>query len=103
MPPLFVLGSDGKAALVNHRVQGRDIIVDRLFGAAELRLGTKKRAQRVRITRYDAKRGASACPPPYTSTRPPHRTKLTKPRRRRPALPGNTTRWQKAGQDEGTR
>src|SRR3546814_9271838 len=57
MPPLFVLGSDGKAELVNYRVQGRYIIVDRLFGAAELRLGTKKSAQRVRITRDDAKRG----------------------------------------------
>lgn len=57
MPPLFVLGADGKAELVNYRVQGRYMIVDRLFGVAELRLGTKKSEQSVRITRADIKRG----------------------------------------------
>jgi len=57
MPPLFVLGSDGRAELVNYRVQGRYMIVDRLFGAAELRLGAKKSEQHVRIKRDDAKRG----------------------------------------------
>jgi len=51
MPPLFVLGADGKAELVNYRVQGRYMVVDRLFGAAELRLGTGKGEQRVRIIR----------------------------------------------------
>ena len=56
MPPLFVLGSDGNAELVNYRVQGRYMVVDRLFGTAELRLGTKKSAQRVRITREGAGR-----------------------------------------------
>ena len=56
MPPLFVLGTDGKAELVNYRVQGRYMIVDRLFGAAELRLGTRKSEQRVRIMREGAKR-----------------------------------------------
>lgn len=39
MPPLFVVGADGKDELVNFRVQGRYLVVDRLFGAAELRLG----------------------------------------------------------------
>jgi len=52
MPPLFVTGPKGDAAeLVNYRVQGRRIIVDRLFDAAELRLGTGKRQARVRIVR----------------------------------------------------
>jgi P-type conjugative transfer protein TrbG len=51
MPPLFVLGADGKTAeLVNYRVRGSHMIVDRLFAAAELRLGDKKQ-QRVRIIR----------------------------------------------------
>ena len=40
-PPLFVLGASGEAELVNYRVKGRYYIVDRLFAAAELRLGTK--------------------------------------------------------------
>ena len=57
MPPLFVIGADGSAELVNYRVQGRYMVVDRLFGAAELRLGTKKTEQRVRITRDDARKG----------------------------------------------
>jgi type IV secretion system protein VirB9 len=58
MPPLFVLGSDGRSAeLVNYRVRGRHIIVDRLFGAAELRLGADRRQQRVRIKRTDGRRG----------------------------------------------
>jgi type IV secretion system protein TrbG len=52
MPPLFVMSADGKAAeLVNYRVQGRRMIVDRLFEAAELRLGAEKRQSRVRIMR----------------------------------------------------
>lgn len=57
MPPLFVLGTDGAAELVNYRVQGRYLVVDRLFGAAELRLGAKKKPQAVRITRDDSGRG----------------------------------------------
>jgi len=51
MPPLFVIGADGKSAeLVNYRVRGSHMIVDRLFAAAELRLGAGKQ-QRVRIVR----------------------------------------------------
>lgn len=49
-PPLFVLGPKGEAELVNYRMRGRFYIVDRLFGAAELRLGRKPQ-QVVRISR----------------------------------------------------
>lgn len=50
LPPLFVIGADGKTAeLVNYRVNGQHMVVDRLFQAAELRLGDKATAQRVRI------------------------------------------------------
>lgn len=49
-PPLFLIGSDGKAELVNYRLSGRFYIVDRIFDAAELRLGLKKQ-QVVRINR----------------------------------------------------
>jgi type IV secretion system protein TrbG len=52
-PPLFVIGSDGKPALVNYRVRGTTYIVDRLFAAAELRLGTAPQRV-VRIVRTDA-------------------------------------------------
>jgi len=54
-PPLFVIGASGKAELVNYRKRGRYYVVDRLFGAAELRLGGK-RQQVVRITRIDGPR-----------------------------------------------
>jgi P-type conjugative transfer protein TrbG len=54
MPPLFVLGAKGGSAeLVNYRVRGRRMIVDRLFAAAELRLGGKSDRQRVRIVRAE--------------------------------------------------
>ncbi len=53
-PPLFVIGPNGDNQLVNYRVSGSYYIVDRLFGAAELRLGTKPQ-QVVRITRTDGR------------------------------------------------
>ncbi|WP_235211950.1 P-type conjugative transfer protein TrbG [Sphingopyxis sp. LC81] len=56
MPPLFVLGAAGEAELVNYRVQGRYMIVDRLFERGELRLGAGKRARVVRIEREMARR-----------------------------------------------
>jgi type IV secretion system protein TrbG len=56
MPPLFVRGADGNAELVNYRVQGRYLVVDRLFGAAELRLGGKKKPLVVSILRDDGRR-----------------------------------------------
>ncbi len=55
MPPLFVTGAAGDAELVNYRVQGRYIVVDRLFAAAELRLGDRRSEQRVRIVRDDGR------------------------------------------------
>ena len=51
MPPLFVVGEAGQGALVNYRVRDRYMVVDRLFAAAELRLGTKKSETSVRIVR----------------------------------------------------
>ena len=57
MPPLFVTGARGDAELVNYRVQGRYMVVDRLFAAAELRLGDRRTEQRVRIVRDDGRRG----------------------------------------------
>ena len=50
LPPIWILGPKDQAQLVNYRVRGRFMIVDRLFDAAELRLGGK-RQQRVRIIR----------------------------------------------------
>lgn len=55
MPPLFVIGAGGEGELVNYRVSGHHLIVDRLFAAAELRLGDKHSAQKVRIMRAGAK------------------------------------------------
>lgn len=49
-PPLFLIGADGAAELVNYRMKGRFYVVDRIFSVAELRLGTKKQ-QVVRIAR----------------------------------------------------
>lgn len=49
-PPLFIVGPTGEAELVNYRVRGRFYVIDRIFDAAELRLGTK-RQQIVRIDR----------------------------------------------------
>lgn len=49
LPPVFVLGPNGEAQLVNYRVSGRYMIVDQLFTAAELRLGDRKGQDRVRI------------------------------------------------------
>ena len=52
LPPLFVVGPNGQGELVNYRFHAPYDIVDRLFGAAELRLGGKKAAV-VRIERTD--------------------------------------------------
>lgn len=53
-PPLFVRGTSGRTELVNYRLRGRYYVVDRLFAAAELRLG-ERRQQVVRIVRADAR------------------------------------------------
>lgn len=55
LPPLFVVGPTGESQLVNYRAKPPYYIVDRLFGAAELRLGGEKQ-QVVRISRTDGKR-----------------------------------------------
>ena len=49
-PPLFLVDAKGQAQLVNYRVMGRFYVVDRLFDAAELRLGLKHQ-EVVRIER----------------------------------------------------
>jgi len=54
MPPLFVVGPEGDTSeLVNYRVRGNYMVVDRLFAAAELRFGAGDHQKRVRITRTD--------------------------------------------------
>ena len=56
MPPLFIIGPEGKTSeLVNYRVRGNHMIVDRLFAAAELRLGDRGSERRVRIVRTDGR------------------------------------------------
>jgi len=59
MPPLFVLGSDGEPEIVNSRIHQNVLIVDRLFGAAELRLGSGDRQQVVRIVRLEQTQAAA--------------------------------------------
>ncbi len=54
MPPLFVIGPDGGAEIANTRVHGDVLIVDRLFAAAELRLGGSSQDV-VRIERTDGR------------------------------------------------
>jgi type IV secretion system protein VirB9 len=54
MPPLWVIGAEGDAELVNYRVRGNHMIVDRLFAAAELRLGGEHQ-DIVRIVRTDGR------------------------------------------------
>jgi hypothetical protein len=53
-----VIGEKGEAELVNYRMMGRFYVVDRLFAAAELRLGGKQQAV-VRITRGAPEAGAT--------------------------------------------
>lgn len=56
MPPLFVVDPEGRTSeLVNYRVRDNYMIVDRLFAAAELRLGADKKQKRVRIARTDGR------------------------------------------------
>lgn len=55
MPPLIVIGSQGNDEIPRYRVNGNYMIVDNLFAAAELRLGTDPQAV-VRIVRTDGKK-----------------------------------------------
>lgn len=59
MPPIFVLGSNREPQIVNSRVHQNILIVDRLFGAAELRLGSGERQQVVRIVRINPTQAAT--------------------------------------------
>jgi type IV secretion system protein TrbG len=54
LPPLWVIGAEGDGQLVNYRVRGNHMIVDRLFAAAELKLGGKHQ-EVVRIVRTDGR------------------------------------------------
>lgn len=54
MPPLWVIGPAGGVELVNYRIQGNHMIVDRLFAAAELRLGGDPQ-KKVRIVRTEGR------------------------------------------------
>jgi type IV secretion system protein VirB9 len=67
-PPLFVVGPDGGIQLVNYRISGNYYIVDRLFGAAELRLGEDPQ-QVVRIVRTDGRRASAPAPHPTEAVR----------------------------------
>lgn len=58
MPPLFVIGGSGNSELVNYRARQNYYVVDRLFAAAELRLGDKDTQKRVRIVRTDGRPAA---------------------------------------------
>jgi type IV secretion system protein VirB9 len=56
MPPLFIVGPEGKTSeLINYRVRGHHMVVDRMFAAAELRLGDVGSERRVRIVRTDGR------------------------------------------------
>ncbi len=60
LPPLFLIGPQGDLQLVNYQYRAPYYVVDRLFGAVELRLGADD-AKVVRIQRNDGKtaRGGS--------------------------------------------
>lgn len=54
LPPVFIAGAKGEGELVNYRVRGRYLVIDRLFAGAELRLGAGKSEKRVRVLRETA-------------------------------------------------
>jgi type IV secretion system protein VirB9 len=57
LPPLFITGLDGRTSeLVNSRVVGRRLVVDRLFDHAQLRFGLRRWERRVRIDRQPGDR-----------------------------------------------
>ena len=58
-PPLFVLGRNNDAQLVNYRIRGSYYVVDKLFDRAELRIGERPQTI-VRIVRGDPKGNAIA-------------------------------------------
>ncbi|MFB8342834.1 P-type conjugative transfer protein TrbG [Brucella cytisi] len=60
MPPIFVIGPNRETQIVNSRIHHNILIVDRLFGAAELRLGSGDRQQTVRIVRVEQRQAAQS-------------------------------------------
>ncbi|KAA3517778.1 P-type conjugative transfer protein TrbG [Agrobacterium vitis] len=68
MPPLFVIGPSGNSELVNYRARQNYYVVDRLFAAAELRLGDKDSQKHVRIVRTDG-RSVAKRTTPFSSER----------------------------------
>jgi type IV secretory pathway VirB9-like protein len=56
-PVLAVIGLDGKAEMVNYRVQGSVYVVDRLFDRGRLILGSGRKARKADITRGSARDG----------------------------------------------
>jgi type IV secretion system protein VirB9 len=62
-PPLFVVGNDGEAQLVNYRIKRNYYEVDRLIDEAELRLGESPQTI-VRIKRIDATPPGESAPSP---------------------------------------
>ena len=84
MPPLWVIGHEGGAELVNYRVRGRYMIVDRLFAAAELRLGGEHQKM-VRIVRTDGRPDSGG---PFSWLRMSHRPERTKTAAAPAANPG---------------
>lgn len=59
LPPLFVLGTKGEGELVNYRLRGKYLVVDRLFSRAEFRIGAGKGQKRVKILRETPVAGAA--------------------------------------------
>jgi len=55
-PVLVVVGSDGKAEMLNYRVKGDMYIADRLFDRAQLVLGSDKKSKKVEIIRGTTKK-----------------------------------------------
>jgi type IV secretion system protein VirB9 len=53
-PPLFLVDNAGGTQLVNYRLRGRYYVVDRIFDAAQMRIGGKE-AKPVKITRGSRK------------------------------------------------
>ncbi len=51
LPPLFLIGPDGRSELAAYRVEAGMLVVDRIFERAELRLGSRRKARRVLISR----------------------------------------------------
>lgn len=50
-PALMVIGDDGKGIMSNYRMNGTTYVMDGLFDRAELRIGDKKKVQKVNIYR----------------------------------------------------